>query len=296
MPRWASSTLPILRPVAPVKAPFSWPKSSLSSRFSGIAAQLMATKGPLARGRELVERPAISSLPVPLSPSSSTVASVAGRALQREHRLLERRVLAQHARQPVAPLVVLLQQHQLGRHAARLDGAVEQQQQVVGVHGLGQEVGRPLLHGAHRVLDGAEGGHHHDRRLGVGVERRLQHVEPAARGQLQVGEHDEVAEGLELAAGLLGIARLVDGVAARLEGRPQHRAERLLVFDDQDVGQGGPGSSALGRGLAALADVLEVLVGLHERLRGPRQLGLGGPQRLARPHLLARRVAGLGGP
>ena len=40
---------------APVKAPRSWPKSSLSSRVSGMAAQLTATKGPLARGGELVE-------------------------------------------------------------------------------------------------------------------------------------------------------------------------------------------------------------------------------------------------
>ena len=34
---------------APVKAPFSWPKSSASSRASGKAAQLTATKGPPLR-------------------------------------------------------------------------------------------------------------------------------------------------------------------------------------------------------------------------------------------------------
>src|SRR6267154_2316010 len=39
------SNLPFLVPTAPVKAPFSWPNSSLSSKVSGMAAQLMATKG-----------------------------------------------------------------------------------------------------------------------------------------------------------------------------------------------------------------------------------------------------------
>ena len=50
MPRPAASSRPGFAWVAPVKAPFSWPKSSLSSRFSESAAQLMQTNGPAARG------------------------------------------------------------------------------------------------------------------------------------------------------------------------------------------------------------------------------------------------------
>ena len=38
-----------------MKAPFSWPKISLSMRVSGIAAQLMATNGLFLRGEELVD-------------------------------------------------------------------------------------------------------------------------------------------------------------------------------------------------------------------------------------------------
>ena len=34
---------------APLKAPFSYPKSSLSTRCSGIAAQFTSIKGPLQR-------------------------------------------------------------------------------------------------------------------------------------------------------------------------------------------------------------------------------------------------------
>ena len=76
MPLWASSALPTLRAAAPVNAPFSWPKSSFSSSASGMAAQLIATNGPLARGESWCSARESSSLPVPLSPSSSTVASV----------------------------------------------------------------------------------------------------------------------------------------------------------------------------------------------------------------------------
>jgi len=42
----ASSNLPGLLFIAPVKAPFSYPKSSASKRSSGIAAQFIGTKGP----------------------------------------------------------------------------------------------------------------------------------------------------------------------------------------------------------------------------------------------------------
>ena len=41
---------------ASVNAPFACPKSSLSSSVSGTAAQLIATKGPVARGACGVER------------------------------------------------------------------------------------------------------------------------------------------------------------------------------------------------------------------------------------------------
>ena len=59
-----------------MNAPFSWPKSSLSSSVRGIAAQLIVTNGS-ARSRLLtVDARATSSLPVPVSPRMSTVASV----------------------------------------------------------------------------------------------------------------------------------------------------------------------------------------------------------------------------
>ena len=47
MPPSASSNLPRRAEVAPVKAPFSWPNSSLSISSVGIAAQLTFTNGPV---------------------------------------------------------------------------------------------------------------------------------------------------------------------------------------------------------------------------------------------------------
>ena len=53
---------------APVKAPFAWPNSSLSMRFSGSVAQLMATKASFFRLLALWMLWAKTSLPVPVSP------------------------------------------------------------------------------------------------------------------------------------------------------------------------------------------------------------------------------------
>ncbi len=61
---------------APVKAPRSWPKSSLSSKSFGMAAVLMATKGPPATGECLCSARATSSLPEPDSPVISTVTTL----------------------------------------------------------------------------------------------------------------------------------------------------------------------------------------------------------------------------
>ena len=82
MPLSAASNLPILRSVAPVNAPFSWPNSSLSSSVSESAAQFRQTNGPFFRGLEKCTARATSSLPTPLSPRISTVARLgAARAI-----------------------------------------------------------------------------------------------------------------------------------------------------------------------------------------------------------------------
>ena len=55
VPPSATSSLPFLVAIAPVKAPFSCPNNSLSSSASGMAAQLMATNGLPARGAVVMD-------------------------------------------------------------------------------------------------------------------------------------------------------------------------------------------------------------------------------------------------
>ena len=76
VPCWANSNLPMRVVPAPVKAPRSWPNSSLSSRSAGSAAQLTLTNGLVRRGDRRCSSRAITSLPTPLSPRSSTPTSL----------------------------------------------------------------------------------------------------------------------------------------------------------------------------------------------------------------------------
>ena len=76
VPPSARSNFPFFWDTAPVKAPRSWPNSSLSMSSSGIAAQLISMNG-LSRRRlwKCTDR-ATSSLPVPFSPVMRTEALV----------------------------------------------------------------------------------------------------------------------------------------------------------------------------------------------------------------------------
>ena len=75
VPVSATSRSPRLAATAPVKAPFSWPKSSLASSSSVKTAQLSARNGRSRRGLVSWISRATSPLPTPLSPVSSTLQS-----------------------------------------------------------------------------------------------------------------------------------------------------------------------------------------------------------------------------
>ncbi len=76
VPPSASSKSPLREETAPVKAPRTCPKSSLSSSVSLMAAQFTLTKGRWSRIELAWMARATSSLPVPLSPVINTVAGV----------------------------------------------------------------------------------------------------------------------------------------------------------------------------------------------------------------------------
>jgi hypothetical protein len=73
VPLRAAAKSPCLSRTAPVNDPLVWPKSSLSSRVSGSAPQLIERNGPSARCERLWMYRATTSLPVPLSPWINTV-------------------------------------------------------------------------------------------------------------------------------------------------------------------------------------------------------------------------------
>src|SRR6185503_7144815 len=76
VPPSASSKRPGRSLIAPVKAPRSCPKSSDSISVSEKSAQLTATKGRCLRRLDWWMSVAVTSLPVPLSPVTSTVLSL----------------------------------------------------------------------------------------------------------------------------------------------------------------------------------------------------------------------------
>ena len=90
MPPLAASNQPALLCNAPVKAPFSWPNSSLSTRLSAKAPQLTATNGPPLRPLRAWIWRATSSLPVPVSPMTSALASLGARRSMRSSSSRER--------------------------------------------------------------------------------------------------------------------------------------------------------------------------------------------------------------
>ena len=94
MPPSASSNRPSRRSAAPVKAPFSCPKSSDSSSVSGRAAQFTAMNGLPRRGERSWRPLATSSLPVPDSPWISTVRRHRRHLLDLDQHLLDGAALA----------------------------------------------------------------------------------------------------------------------------------------------------------------------------------------------------------
>ena len=98
VPPSAASNLPIRRATAPENAPFSWPNSSDSSRFSGIAAQFSATNGTARRGAngDGCGAPR-TSLPVPDFAGDQHRGFRSGHLFSAPHRGLHRRI-AHHQR------------------------------------------------------------------------------------------------------------------------------------------------------------------------------------------------------
>jgi hypothetical protein len=269
VPPCACSKKPRFLACAPVNAPRSWPKSSLSMSSRGMAAQLTFTNGSSARGERRWMAREMSSLPVPLSPVMSTDAfvgatfSISWKSFRHRRRSPDHLVL----------LELLLARH-LGERALSLLGRVEHVRTLTSTRsrlsGFSKKSLAPSLMACTASCTVAC-----PLMTMMGVSRRLvvladalERVEAAHVRELHV-EDREVDR--RLGAGedgqrLLGGLGAEDAVALALENELQRATDVLLVVDDEDrLGGGAPKGRTPGRGRPPRSDpfflhVLEVVL------------------------------------
>ncbi len=227
----ASSNRPSRRSAAPVKAPFSWPNSSLSSSVSGRAAQLTVTNGRRCRGREVVDRPGHQLLAGAALALDQDGAAHRGHLLDLDQHFLDRGAFADDPgallEAPALEQAAGGLQHLVrpGRLHHRLgDAEADDALGALGVGGLEQGEGADLVVAGH----GGEG----DR---VGL------VDGA-------GEDDEVGVGAaDGGPGVVHAAQHGGGVARPFHGGVEGDGGLEIVHGDEDAGchgakiTGGPG-------------------------------------------------------
>ena len=220
---------------APVKAPFTWPKSSLSRMFS---RQL----GAVERHERLVLARAVDVQR--LGDQLLAGAALAGdqhRGRRRRdlaelgHDRVHRRRVADHPLEAELLVELLLQLDVRSLQPLRLRRLVGDGPQLVDIERLGQ-VGRgPGLHGGDGRLDRAVAGQDHDLGVGQLALGLGQDLEPADSVHDQVGD-DDVEDLLFDQPEALGAAGGHDAVVADpLEALGHGRGVRLIVVDHQDA-------------------------------------------------------------
>ena len=245
MPPAARSNRPGFWRSAPVKAPRSWPKSSLSTRPSGSAPQLTRMNGPAARSEWRCKAAATSSLPVPLSPTISTGGVGRGGEADRLEDLAHRGALADRARARRRPRSEESPRLVAGSRPQRLDlegqGTLPQrplqgQQDLVEVERLGQVVVGPAAHRLDRGGRAAEGGDDDHRQVGQRRPELGQHVQAVAAGHLEVKQHGVGASCGDPRQRLVAVGRLEGMIALGLEQQHEVAADRAVVVGHQDRG------------------------------------------------------------
>ena len=223
------------RSTASVKAPRSWPKSSLSISPSGIPAQFTATKGPWLRGPSSWIARATSSLPVPLSPRISTVTCDRRHAPDRLEDLLHRGAAAEQAAELLLRRHLRAQPHDLALELPAREQLAHLDAQRLHLEGLGQVVGGAALHGLDGGRDGLGAAQHDHRRRRVLLARA-----PRSRSKpLRPG----ITRSSRIRSGGASASRRKRVVDARggqhlalvLEQHAERFLHSGLVVDDQDA-------------------------------------------------------------
>ena len=252
VPPSAISKRPTRSALASVKAPRTWPNSSLSKTPSETPPALTVTSGRAARGRDRVQRLRDQALAGAVLAGDQDVG--VGGADARDH--LQHRLHRRGVRDQVR-LAVAAQHQVLGfeplaaaQRARQLDLRPHDGQQPRVVPRLLDEVAGAAAHRLDGDVDAAPGGHHHRRQRRVHGPHGVQEVEAfLARGRVAgvVQVHQEDVELLVLErgddAGRRGGG--VDQVALGLEQQPQRLEHVGLVVGDEQPARRRRGAGAL---------------------------------------------------
>ena len=184
VPPWASSKRPGLEAMAPVKDPFSWPKSSASARPSGRAEALTAMKGRSPRPEATwmagavvvdgVRDELLAGAALPLEHDGGVrggdfldVGEEAPHDGCRADQLVETVLLTRL----IPQLPILLDQ------PPALERASQDDHELLRIHGLSKEIEGAELDRAEHGLAVLFGGHHDDGRFGVAAPDVLEEVQ-----------------------------------------------------------------------------------------------------------------------
>ena len=225
MPPSACSKRPMRCLSAPVNAPFSWPKSSDSSRFSCSAAQFTLTKLRPARSELWCIAPAISSLPVPVSPRISTVVLLLATFLTTDNTDCSAPLCADDAVEVVDVLLGVAEVFDLVLEAAVLDGLLDLELHLLDFERLLDVVEGADLHRLDRGVHRAERRHEDHGRRRMQRLGGAQHVEAVAAAHLEIAQHDVVLSLVQLLDRDVAVRRLVDLVMRIRQGADDDRAE-----------------------------------------------------------------------
>ena len=194
----------------------------------------MATNGPFDRGLSACTARANSSLPVPLSPSSSTVASVAAARCSADDNCFMG---------AASPMIVGAPRRAASSSFSRVYSLIRRRcasarstsnNRWSGSTGLARKSMAPAFIAVDRVLNAAEGSHDDDRQLGSTSLAELEDAKPVSNRQPKVRQHDGGDAVFHSLERFWLIFCLDNMVALRLERKAQHRPERVLVFDEQN--------------------------------------------------------------
>ena len=235
VPPSACTNNPLRSVRASVKAPLTWPNSSLSKSASGKAAQLMATNGRSRRaavvqglGHEFLARAAFARdqyRDLRIGDLGELVVEFSHRQAFAEQFLEPRRTSHRFAER--TDLLLKL---------PALDGAAQDDGQQFHFDRLGDEIVRPGPNRRDRRLQAAERRHHdHRNRRPIG-RQPLAELDAVGPGHFEVGQHD-----IETVAGKGGESLGGRSEAGRSEvAQPQIGLQQVahapLVVDDQHFG------------------------------------------------------------